>query len=110
MQKAIEISAMETAAKDAIELQHQHKPDSVHKVCKKKDLSSKTLKLEKRACFRCDRKNYTPEECFKNEKCRFCSMTGHIENACLKKKAEMKKQSKKKPKNAKTVKEELLSV
>ena len=112
LQKAIEISsAMETAAKDAIELQHQHRPDPVHKVSKKKDSSSKTSKLEKRACFRCDRKNHTPEECFfKDERCRFCSTTGHIERACLKKKAQMKKQSKKKPKNVKTVEEELLTV
>ena len=60
LQKAIEISsAMETASKDAIELQHQHRSDSVHKVSKKKDSSSKTSKLEKRACFRRDRKNHT---------------------------------------------------
>ena len=112
LQKAIEISsAMETAAKDAIELQHQHRRDPVHKVSKNKDSSSKTSKLEKRACFRCDRKNHTPEECFfKDERRRFCSTTGHIERACLKKKAQMKKQSKKKPKNVKTVEEELLTV
>ena len=61
LQKATEISsAMETAAKNAIELQHQHRPDPVHKVSKKKDSSSKTLKLEKRACFCCDRKNHPP--------------------------------------------------
>ena len=97
LQKAIAI-VMETAAKNAIELQHQHRPDPVHKVSKKKDSNSKTSKLEKRTCFHCNRKNNTPEECFfKDEKCRFCSMTGHIERAC-KKKAQMKttKQSKKK--------------
>ena len=54
---------------------------------------------------------YTPEECFfKDEKCRFCSTTGHIKRACLKKKAQIKKRSQKKPKNVKTVEEELLTV
>ena len=37
-------------------------------------------------------------------------MTGHIERACLKKKAQMKKETKKKPKNVKIVEEELLTV
>ena len=61
LQKAIEISsAMETAAKDAIELQHQHRPDPVHKVSKKKDSSSETSKLKKKACFRWARINHTP--------------------------------------------------
>ena len=65
LQKAIEISsAMERAVKDAIELQHQHRPDPVHKVSKKKDSSSKTSKLEKRACFCCNRKYHTLKECF----------------------------------------------
>ena len=112
LQKATEnSSAMETAAKDAIELQHQHRPDVVHKVSKKKDSSRKTLKLEKRACFRSDRKNHTTEECFfKNENCRFCSMTGHIEHACLKMKAQIKKKVQEKAENVKTVEEELLTV
>ena len=47
LQKAIEISsAVETDAKDAIELPHQLRPDPVHKGNKKKDSSSKTSNLE----------------------------------------------------------------
>ena len=66
-----------------------------------------------KACFRCAWSNHTPDQChFKEETCRFCSKKGHIEKACLSKKAQQKNQSKKqKSKPVKTVEEEeLLSV
>ena len=70
-------------------------------------------KERNKACFRCDLFNHTPDECrFKEDICRFCSKKGHIERACLSKKAQQKNQSKKKKfKPVKTVdKEELLTV
>ena len=97
LQKAIDIeTAMETAAKDAVELQQQHRPDSVHQLSKKPTSNTKP-KEKNKPCFRCDRFNHTPDECrFKEDTCRFCSKKGHIERACLSKKAQQKNQSKKK--------------
>ena len=113
LQKAIDIAtAMETAAKDAVELQQQHRPDSVHQLSKKPTSNTKPKERNK-ACFRCDRFNHTPDECrFKEDTCHFCSKKGHIERACLSKKAQQKNQSKKKKfKPVKTVdQEELLTV
>ena len=113
LQKAIDIAtAMETATKDAVELQQQHRPDSVHQLSKKPTSNTKPKERNK-ACFRCDRFNHTPDECrFKEDICRFCSRKGHIERACLSKKAQQKNQSKKKKfKPVKAVdKEELLTV
>ena len=54
LQKAIDIAtAMETAAKDAVELQQQHRPDSVQKLSKKPTSNTKPKERNK-ACFRCD--------------------------------------------------------
>ena len=116
LDKAIEIAtAMETAARDAVELRHQHIPDSVHKLSKRTPIPAKHKNANK-ACFRCDRPNHTPDQChFKEETCRFCSKKGHIERACLSKKAQQNRnQSKKHISNKKSVKsveeEELLTV
>ena len=116
LDKAIEIAtAMETAARDAVELRHQHRPDSVHKLSKRTPIPAKHKNVNK-ACFRCDRPNHTPDQChFKEETCRFCSKKGHIERACLSKKAQQNRnQSKKHISNKKSVKsveeEELLTV
>ena len=116
LDKAIEIAtAMETAARDAVELRHQHRPDSVHKLSKRTPIPAKHKNANK-ACFRCDRPNHTPDQChFKEETCRFCSKKGHIERACLSKKAQQNRnQSKKHISNKKSVKsveeEELLTV
>ena len=116
LDKAIEIAtAMETAARDAVELRHQHRPDSVHKLSKRTPIPAKHKNANK-ACFRCDRPNHTPDQChFKEETCRFCSKKRHIERACLSKKAQQNRnQSKKHISNKKSVKsveeEELLTV
>ena len=116
LDKAIEIAtAMETAARDAVELRHQHRPDSVHKLSKRTPIPAKHKNVNK-ACFRCDRPNHTPDQCHsKEETCRFCSRKGHIERACLSKKAQQNRnQSKKHISNKKSVKsveeEELLTV
>ena len=106
---------METAARDAVELRHQHRPDSVHKLSKRTPIPAKHKNVNK-ACFHCDRPNHTPDQChFKEETCRFCSKKGHIERACLSKKAQQNRnQSKKHISNKKSVKsveeEELLTV
>ena len=116
LDKAIEIAtAMETAARDAVELRHQHRPDSVHKLSKRTPIPAK-YKNANKACFRCDRPNHTPDQChFKEETCQFCSKKGHIERACLSKKAQQNRnQSKKHISYKKSVKsveeEELLTV
>ena len=110
LEKAIEIAiAMENAAKDAVELQHKHRPDSVHKLSKRSTFSAKPKENNKA----CSRSNHTRDQChFKEETCRFCSKKGHIKRACLSKKAQQKNQSKKqKSKSVKTVEqEELLTV
>ena len=95
LKKAIDI-ATATVANDAVELQQQHRPDSVHQLSKEPTSNTKTQERNK-ACFRCDRFNHTPDECrFKEDTCCFCSKKGHIERACLCKKAQQKNQSKKK--------------
>ena len=58
LEKAIEIAtAMESAAKDAVELQHQHRLDSVHKLSKRHTFSAKP-KENNKACFRCAWSNH----------------------------------------------------
>ena len=106
---------METAARDAVELRHQHRPDSVHKLGKTTPIPAKHKNANK-ACFCCDRPNHSPDQChFKEKTCRFCSKKGHIERECLSKKAQRNRnQSKKHISNKKSVKsveeEELLTV
>ena len=103
---------METATKDAVKLQQQHRLDSVHQLSKKPTSDTKP-KEKHMACFRCDQFNHTPNECrFKEDTCHFCSKKGHTQRACLSKKVQQKNQSKKKKfKPVKTVdKEELLTV
>ena len=118
LEKGIEITTvMETAARDAVELWQPHGPGSVHKVSKKTPFSAKQMEMNK-ACFRCARANHTPDQChFEEETCRFCSKKGHIERACLSKKAQKNRNQSKKqkyPKNKKSVKtvneEQLLTV
>ena len=96
LEKATEIAtSLEIAAKDAVELQHQNRPDSVHKLSKRHTFSAKP-KENNKACFRCARSNHTPDQChFKEETCRFCSKQEHIERACLSKKVQQQNQFKK---------------
>jgi hypothetical protein len=45
------------------------------------------------SCFRCDG-THAPEHCrYKNTSCSYCSKLGHIERACLSKKASLKRQN-----------------
>ena len=78
LKKAIDIAtAMEAAAKDAVEFQQQFKPEStVHKFASKKPTSST-------ACFRCGRAGHSPNQCrFKDATCHECNKKGHIRPAC----------------------------
>jgi hypothetical protein len=51
---------------------------------------------QKKPCHRCDRTNHTADQCrFKTSVCNFCSKTGHIERACIKKKKTTSKETSK---------------
>ena len=79
LNKALEMAtAMETAAKDAVELRQQLKPDStVHKFNVKSRSQSST------SCYRCGRSNHSPDQCrFKDATCHSCGKPGHIAPAC----------------------------
>ena len=67
--------AMETAAKDAVEL----KPPMPHH----QTVQRVNKETSKKPCYRCARVGHTPDRCrFKNEKCHQCHKTGHIKRAC----------------------------
>ncbi|XP_069140968.1 uncharacterized protein [Argopecten irradians] len=85
--------AMETASRDAVELQREKSGNMVNKINKvnpKKKMKKKTqqsgLKNEKKSqkpCFRCNGKNHSAEECFyKDYSCNACKEKGHIQRAC----------------------------
>ena len=79
--RAIDIAvAMETAAKDASELQNQRRMETeIHKLGFGK--TSSRMPINKN-CHRCNGK-HDPSECrFKEAICHNCSKRGHIRNAC----------------------------
>ncbi|XP_060063527.1 uncharacterized protein K02A2.6-like [Ylistrum balloti] len=93
--KAVDIAvAMETAARDAVELQAKHKGLSVHSLkSKNPKFSSRNQKSSQqnkpkvssheKPCYRCTRPGHDPQKCFfKNEKCNQCGKVGHIKKAC----------------------------
>ncbi|MCG8032935.1 MAG: DDE-type integrase/transposase/recombinase [Candidatus Thiodiazotropha taylori] len=95
LKKALDMGvAMETAAKDATELQSTQHEATVHKVSKgrRSELRLKQ-KSPKKPCYRCNGTNHTPDKCkFRDETCHACSKKGHIKRACLsKKQTEQKK-------------------
>ena len=73
-EKALETAnAMETAARDAIELR---KYQSVNAVSVKPPTKKK--------CYRCTGTNHMPDDCkYKTAVCHKCKKTGHIKRACL---------------------------
>ena len=78
LKKAIDIAtAMEAAAKDAVEFQQQNKQESsVHKVATRHHAASTT-------CYRCGRTGHSPNQCrFKDATCHGCNKKGHIRPAC----------------------------
>ncbi|XP_041376823.1 uncharacterized protein K02A2.6-like [Gigantopelta aegis] len=94
-QQAVDISiAMETAERDAGELQSKHgqniNSSAVHKVkvsgFKMKD-RSRNSRGNNKSCFRCLGTNHEPQDCrWKNETCHACNKKGHIKKACRSKK------------------------
>ena len=98
-EKALEVAvAMETASRDAVELQTKHgntasvAVDKVHVQPRKAFRQNSKPKQEKQdfqsvksgnKCWRCTRPGHGPQECrFKEEKCHKCGRTGHIKLAC----------------------------
>jgi len=79
--RAVEISvAMETAARDAVELRSGVKL-SVNKVTMAGKPKRALQKVE--MCYRCDRGGHKANQCrFKTEMCRKCNKVGHIQRAC----------------------------
>ena len=92
LEKALEVAqAMETAAKDATELQTTQHEAAVHKFQKGRRQSKASSKMNyqkmQKSCYRCNGTNHTPDKCrFKDEICHACSKKGHIKRACLAKK------------------------
>ncbi|MGH0157174.1 UNVERIFIED_CONTAM: hypothetical protein FKN15_033151 [Acipenser sinensis] len=84
--RAIELAvSMETAARDATELQTGVKAAAnVHKMSKavKKDQIKETIS-QAHTCYRCGRGSHIASECrFKDETCRKCNKRGHIQRVC----------------------------
>lgn len=76
LDKALAIAiSMETAAKDASELQKKTVENEVHK------MSLNNVKKQK--CYRCGKSSHNANDCwFKEKTCRKCNKQGHIERAC----------------------------
>jgi hypothetical protein len=89
---------METASNDAIELQGQHGQQQVNKVNMKTFTPKKQPKqkpVTSQPCFRCEG-DHKPDKCKHiNAVCQFCSIQGHIEKACLRKRREKRLDGKK---------------
>nr|XP_055076811.1 uncharacterized protein K02A2.6-like [Misgurnus anguillicaudatus] len=79
--RAVEIAvAMETAARDAMELRSGVKM-SVNKVSTVYKPKQTMQRVER--CYRCDRGGHKANQCrFKTETCRKCNKIGHIQRAC----------------------------
>lgn len=76
LDKALAIAiSMETAAKDASELQKDTVENEMHK------MSLNYVKKQK--CYRCGKASHNANDCwFKEKTCRKCHKQGHIERAC----------------------------
>lgn len=89
--------AMETASRDAVELQDRNRntgSGAIHKVQAhqaqkygkkpEKPVYKPQKKKTSKTCFRCLRTGHDEQNCFyKNEKCRKCGEVGHIQKACV---------------------------
>jgi hypothetical protein len=87
LKKAISIFvAMETAAKDAVELRHSHSEAPVHKFHARRKPLRRQKKQSTPKCYRCDGQGHYANECrFRESICHKCKKTGHIKKACKRK-------------------------
>jgi hypothetical protein len=88
LKKVIEISvAMETAAKDAVELRNSYSETPVHKLHARRKPQPRQKKLSTPKCYRCDGQGHYANECrFKEAICHKCNKKGHIKKVCKGKK------------------------
>jgi hypothetical protein len=88
LKRAIAISfAMETAAKDAVELRNSYSEAPVHKLHDRRKPQPRQKKQNTPKCYRCDGQGHYANECrFKEAICHKCNKKGHIKKACKGKK------------------------
>ena len=88
LKKAIDISvAMETAAKDTVELRNSYSEAPVHRLHARRKPQPPQRKLNTPKCYRCDGQGHYANECrFKEAICHKCNKKGHIKKACKGKK------------------------
>ncbi|CAC5425909.1 unnamed protein product [Mytilus coruscus] len=82
-EKAMQISVgMETATKEAMELQGKQPESAVHKVkSQKPKVSFHQQKII--TCYRCNKQGHQADTCrLKDQTCHKCQKTGHIQAAC----------------------------
>ncbi|CAC5377655.1 unnamed protein product [Mytilus coruscus] len=85
--KAVDIGvAMETASKDATELQAKHRTEGVNKMSARKSKFQPLHNKGNSRCYRCNNAGHSPFDCkFKNTICHNCNKTGHMRKACMSK-------------------------
>ncbi|CAG2256061.1 unnamed protein product [Mytilus edulis] len=85
--KAVDIGvAMETASKDATELQAKHRTEGLTKISARKSKFQPQHNKGNSRCYTCNNTGHSPFDCkFKNAICHNCNKTGHIKKACMSK-------------------------
>ncbi|XP_062608629.1 uncharacterized protein K02A2.6-like [Saccostrea cucullata] len=94
LEKAINLAvAMETAARDAAEVQGG-KSETVNKISTLRNANPQPharSTTQKHSCYRCDGDHPASQCRHTNTVCSFCRKVGHIERACMKKKRDRNK-------------------
>ena len=81
LERAVAIAvSMETATKDALELQRKAVDSDIHK------MSIRDARNKEHQCYRCGKTSHSANDCwFKDKNCRKCNRPGHIERVCRQK-------------------------